>query len=211
VSIAVILGGCVWWYYAQARHEQHQSINRMGTNPYNKHLIDSSIQLLQHGDVVVRTGNDITSEMFKQANQTDKTYSHCGIVMIEDGKPYVYHCIGGEDNPDEVLRRDSIQFWVSPANNTGFGILRYRFSPSQLDSFCNITKTYYSQQKKFDMDFDLQNDDKLYCAELLYIAINKALNKPAIQTTQAVGYNYVAIDNITRNAYCQMICEVKYK
>ncbi|OSZ82126.1 hypothetical protein CAP35_02330 [Chitinophagaceae bacterium IBVUCB1] len=210
-SLAFLLGGVAVWYYAFALPKHHHTVHSMAANPYNKHLIDSAAQFLQHGDVVVRTGNDMTSEMFRQANQTDKTYSHCGIVMIEEGKPYVYHCIGGEDNPNEVLRRDSLSFWASPRNNYGFGIVRYRFTPTQLDSFCAIAKHYYQQKKKFDLDFDLQSDDKLYCAELLYIAINRSMGKPVIQTTQAMGHDYAAIDNITHNAYCQMICEVRYK
>ena len=211
VSAALLAAGTAFWYYNATGRQDEHTIAAMATNPYNLHLIDSCETLLQNGDIVVRTGNDMTSEMFRKANRKDKTYSHCGIVLIEDGKPYIYHSIGGEDNPDEVLRRDNIQAWASPLHNSGIGILRYSFTPAQLDSLARITHRYYNQHKKFDLQFDISNDDKLYCAELLYQAINKSLGKAVIQPTQWMGYTYVAVDDITHNNYCEWICQVRFK
>lgn len=211
VSAALLAVGAALWYYKTAGKRDVHSIAAMAANPYNLHLIDSCEALLQNGDIVVRTGNDMTSEMFREANRKDKTYSHCGIVLVEDGKPYIYHSIGGEDNPNEVLRRDNIQTWASPKHNTGMGILRYRFTPPQIDSLAAITHGYYNEYKKFDMQFDISNDDELYCAELLYQAINKSLGKAVIQPTKWMGYTYVAVDDITHNNYCEWICQVRYK
>lgn len=190
----------------------YTSLKEIASNPANISAIDSGIHILQQGDIVVRTGNDFTSTMFCKMNQTDKTYSHCGIVMLENGYPYVYHSIGGEDNPNEVLRRDSASFWFSPAHNTGFGILRFSFTQPQADSLKQITLRYYHARKKFDMDFDLKDDNKLYCAELVYKAMNYAMNDTAfIQPSYWMGKEYVAVDNITLNSHAHLICQVKYK
>lgn len=207
----MLIAAIGFWYYQATGKAHENTIEAMAANPYNLHLIDSCKNLLQNGDIVVRTGNDMTSEMFREANSKDKTYSHCGIVLIEDGQPYIYHSIGGEDNPDEILRRDNMRTWASPLHNSGFGILRYRFTPAQVDSLAAITRGYYNQHKKFDMQFDITNDDKLYCAELLYQAINKSLKKAVIKPTQRLGYTYVAIDDITQNSYCDWICQVRFK
>lgn len=210
-ALPLIAGIVIWYYVAKGSNIVSGSITALAGNPYNKMLIDSGAVLLRHGDIIVRTGNDMTSEMFRTANQKDKTYSHCGVVLIENCKPMIYHCIGGEDNPDEVMRIDSLSQWVSPLHNTGFGIVRYRFTASQLDSLTYIIKGYYNQQKKFDMQFDITNDERLYCAELLYQSINKATNARYIEPTQWLGYRYVAVDDITQNPYCYWICQVKYK
>lgn len=207
----MLIAGIGFWYYQATGKAHENTIAAMAVNPYNLNLIDSCKSLLQNGDIIVRTGNDMTSEMFREANSKDKTYSHCGIVLIEEGQPYIYHSIGGEDNLNEVLRRDDIQTWASPLHNSGIGILRYRFTPAQIDSLAAITRGYYNQHKKFDMQFDITNDDKLYCAELLYLAINKSLRKAVIQPTKRMGYTYVAVDDITQNSYCEWICQVRYK
>ncbi len=62
--------------------------------------------------MVLRTGNDFTSESLRQLSFTDKTYSHCGIASIENDSIFIYHALGGEWNPDEKLRRDPIELFL---------------------------------------------------------------------------------------------------
>lgn len=174
--------------------------------------VDSSAALLRSGDLVVRTGNDGTSYLLAQLNQKDKTYSHCGIVMVEDGYPFVYHSIGGEDNPDEELRRDSANFWFSPQNNLGFGIARYDLTAAQVDSLGIVVRQYYRQRKKFDMDFDLESEDRFYCAEFIYRSLTSAVNDPAfIQTTVSNGHRFVGVDDLFLTPHARLICQIRFK
>jgi hypothetical protein len=185
---------------------------KRSANPYNKQLVDSGVRTLRTGDLVVRTGADITSYIFSQLNHEDKTYSHCGIVIIENGYPFIYHSIGGEDNPDQVLRRDSASFWFSPANNLGFGVVRYTISNHQVDAITSVTRQIYKEKRKFDMDFDLNTDDRLYCAEFAYKAINMALKDPQyIKPITLLGYTFVGIDNLFLNKHAQLICQLRFK
>jgi hypothetical protein len=189
----------------------YSTISRQA-NPVNYIAIDSSLQYLQSGDIVVRTGSDVTSYMLSQFNQLDKTYSHCGVVIIENGYPFVYHSIGGEDNPDAKIRRDSIKQFFSPANNLGFGIARLRISEQQSLKLQQIVKQYYSEKRMFDMSFDLNTDDRLYCAEFVYKAVNQAVaDNKFLKPVTMFGYTYVAIDNIVRNEHISLICQVRFK
>ncbi len=154
----------------------------------------------------------MTSNVLRQLNRNNKTYSHCGIVLVENGYPFVYHCIGGEDNPDERLRRDSAQRFFSPISNLGFGIVRFNFTKEEITNLTTITRAYYQQRPKFDMDFDLTTDDKLYCAEFLYKAIRQATNDTSyISLTHFMGRTYVGVDNLFENPHVKRICEIRYK
>src|SRR6185437_5283891 len=141
---------------------------KRSNNNLNNKTVDSSVRLLRSGDLVVRTGTGVSSYMLCTMNQYDKTYSHCGIVAIENGYPFVYHSIGGEDNPDARVRRDSANFFFSPYNNMGFGIARYDLNEAEVNKLLQKARQYYIERRKFDMDFDLKTDDRLYCAELVY-------------------------------------------
>jgi hypothetical protein len=181
-------------------------------NAYNRHLVDSAIHLLKTGDLVLRTGADVTSYIFTQFNQTDKTYSHCGLVIVENGYPFIYHSIGGEDNPDEKLRRDSASFWFSPANNLGFGIARFSFNSSQMAALQGIVYQYFKEQRRFDMDFDLSTNDRLYCAEFVYKALNQAVKDSTfIRPVSKLGKTFVAVDNLFLNGHAQLVCQVRFK
>jgi hypothetical protein len=185
---------------------------KRASNPYNQLLVDSGIRMLRTGDLVVRMGADMTSYMFSQINQTDKSYSHCGLVVVENGKPYIYHSIGGEDNPDQILKKDSAAFWFSPSNNLGFGIVRYSIDKAAIDSLTSVVLGMYNEKRKFDMDFDLKTDDRLYCAEFVYKALNQVVNDSEyIKPVTVLGYTFVGVDNLFLHEQAKLICQLRFK
>ena len=126
--------------------------------------------LIKSGDVVTRRGSDFTSECLRQINTRDKTWSHCGIASVEHDSVFVYHALGGEFNPDETIRRDYIMVFADPANNRGIGIYRQELDKTQTTQLLSITQKLYNKKTKFDMDFDLKTDERMYCAEFVYKA-----------------------------------------
>jgi len=178
----------------------------------NKHAVDSAVSMLRSGYIVLRSGRGADSKLLMQMNRKDQTYSHCGIVMIENGYPFVYHSIGGEDNPDERLRRDSAKFFFSPLHNSGLAIVRYDYNEDKVNELRAIVRQYYRQRPKFDMKFDLKTDDKLYCAEFVYKAVNKATHDNTyIGTTSVLGCTFVGIDDLFVNTHAHVIWKTEFK
>ncbi len=174
-------------------------------------LRDSCKQFLQNGCIVLRTGNDAISSMFAQLNKTDRTFSHCGIAFQEEGQWYVYHSIGGEDNPDAKLRRDHYEKFVSRNHNLGFGICKYPLKPQEIEQLNRIVLEFYHQEIPFDMDFSLKSNNRFYCAEMVYKSFHKALQVDTFfQTTKHAGFEYVSTDNLFVNEKASMLCHVIY-
>ena len=202
----------MWYHMNQVKQQEQVQSTKRVSNPWNRQMIDSAITLLKNGDLVVRTGSDVTSYMLRQMNMQDKTYSHCGLVQVEDGYPFVYHSIGGEDNPDEVLRRDSASFFFSPRHNSGFGIMRYPLDAEKLTRLSGIVSGYYRQHKKFDMDFDLGTDDRFYCAEFVYKVINQTMaDSNYLKPVTFKGFKFVAVDNLFRNEHASPVWQIEFK
>ena len=184
----------------------------LAANIFNKHVVDSAVSLLQSGYIVVRMGLGADSKLLAALNSRDKTFSHCGIVMMENGYPFVYHSIGGEDNPDERLRRDSAHFFFSPLRNTEIGISHYAFDTGDINELRRVVTDYYKIRPRFDMKFDLQTDDKLYCSEFIYKAVNKAMKDTGyIKTSARMTGRFVGIDDIFTNEHANIIWQIKFK
>lgn len=174
-------------------------------------IISSGLLMLQSGDIVLRSGMGPDSYILSQFNQKDKTYSHCGIVMIENGHPFVYHSIGGEDNPDERLRRDSVELFFTPRYCSGVAIVRYDYDSAHIGQLHNVVTDYYAQRPRFDMQFDLSTDSTLYCAEFVYKALNKAMHDTMyIKASTGLGRRYVAVDDLFINSHCRIVWKVAY-
>jgi hypothetical protein len=166
---------------------------------------------LQDGDIILRTGNDVISSLFAQLNQTDKTFSHCGIAFCEEGKWMVYHSIGGEDNPDEKLRKDPFEKFIGSDHNLGYAVCRYPLTGKQSEKLQVTISDFFIRQVPFDMKFDLHSDDRLYCAEMVYKAFNKALDTSNFfKTTVHKGFEYVSTDNIFINNKALILCHIVY-
>lgn len=207
IFLLAALTGCVDEGSEQLKHQAQRQ-----DNPENFKVIDSAMKFLQNGDIALRTGADVISEMLRGMNQHDKTYSHCGIVMIENGYPFVYHSIGGEDNPDAQLQRDSASRFFSPVSNERLGIARLSLTKLQIDSLYGIVKRYFVAGTPFDMDFDLSTNNKLYCAEFVYKSVEEAIGDTGyFRTSEVLNRRYVAVDNITDKKHAKMICDVQYK
>ena len=209
LSTLAVMNG---FHNRQVKIQTANPVSRQNTDRYNKRLVDSAVSLLKSGFIVLRTGMGADSYLLAQMNRKDKTYSHCGIVMIEHGYPFVYHSIGGEDNPDERLRRDSAGFFFSPLHNEGLAVVSYDYDADKVNELKQVVGQYYKDRPKFDMKFDLKTDDKLYCSEFVYKAVNKAMNDPMyIRTTSVLGCTFVGIDDLFVNAHAHIIWKTKFK
>lgn len=173
---------------------------------------DSVINLLHTGDVVLRSGRGPDSYLLMKLNQKDRTWSHCGIVIVENGYPFVYHSIGGEDNPAMTLRRDSAALFFTTRYNYGIGVVRYDCDSSHCERLTEVVHDYYRRAPLFDMSFDLATADKLYCSEFVYRALTQAMADTAyIPTSFAMGKKYVGVDDLFLNQHARLICKVRYK
>lgn len=181
-------------------------------NPLNYTMIDSVRRLLRDGDIVLRTGADMTSIMLRGMNQRDKSFSHCGIVCIENGYPFVYHSLGGEDNPDARLRRDSAVWFFSPATNERLGVARLDLDSGQLQRLGVVARRYFNAGIPFDMDFDLGTDDRFYCAEFVLKSVQEAVaDTRYFRHSKAMNREYVGVDNITDPAHARIVCDLRFR
>ena len=195
--------------------EQKQTDSLMEAKGTKKRLstkgIDEVKRMLHDGDIVLRTGNDVISSLFAQLNKTNKTYSHCGIAFSENGQWFVYHSIGGEDNPDEKLRKDPFEKFVASNHNTGYAVCRYPMSSIESEKLLLTVTDFYDLHIPFDMQFDLKSDDRIYGAEMVYKEFNIALDTSGFFTTTIHrGFEYVSTDNIFVNNNARILCRIVY-
>jgi hypothetical protein len=174
-------------------------------------LITSSIpdSLFNSGDLIFRDGRGYISNAFRKLSRTDPRYSHAGIIHRENGKVYVYHLIGGEDNKNNKMKKDDLDDFINPLQANSFGIYRCDLDGNKIDSIASI---YFKQQIVFDADFNLSTDDKMYCTEFLYKILTKVSGKENyLPLTVLPGMKYVACDNIYLSSHSKNIYSLNYE
>ncbi len=194
------------------RTKVDNSSNRGSNLALNAKAASALISKLQNGDVIIRRGRGPISDLLARLNLKDQSWSHCGIVLIENGYPFVYHSIGGEDNPDERLRKDSAVFFCNATNNSAVAIVRYQTDTGCSRIISGIVREWYRKRPKFDMDFLLETDDKLYCSEFIYKALVRATGDTLfIPKSYGHGRLFIGIDDLFLNPHARLVAKVNYK
>ncbi len=133
---------------------------------------------LKRGDLVMRKGRDAISQILADLNPKERRYSHCGMVEIIDTKIYVYN-INPEskfDIKDDTIRLEPIDSFLSESINKEIGVYRFNLTEKEIDSTYKIFKEFQLKKARFDMKFNMADDENLYCSELIVKSIEKATN-----------------------------------
>ncbi len=154
----------------------------------NYRLIRSLKDSIQSGDMIFRNGMDEVSRAARSFNRKDTSFSHCGILMIENDSIFVYHALGGSYNPSQRLMRQALDSFCNPAENNAIAVYRFPLKPSQHQKLQETVSAYYRAGLRFDLYFDYKSDDKMYCAEFVFKSLNRAVDNALT--------SYVRIDTI---------------
>lgn len=180
---------------------------------YNAYLqVATAARQIETGDIITRTGNDFTSEGLRLLNQRDKTYSHCGIACLENDSIFVYHALGGEWNPDGKLRRDLLSVFADPLSNKRLGVFTFHPSGLKKTALKETVQELHHRGIPFDMDFDLNTDEKMYCAEFVYKSLRSAWGDSMnIHPSELKQFKFIGVDDIILHPACNRKVEIVYK
>jgi hypothetical protein len=185
--------------------------------------------LLKDGDLVLRLNHDPSSRFIKEFNRHDKSYSHAGIVFFENGYPYIFHAISGDESPNGKLKKDSLVKFCNPGKNIAFAIYRYNLNPEETKKAKSLVYDWFSKGVRFDHSFNLKSDDRMYCSEMVSKALMRANKRILIEPTNLTAteatffsaythlpYDYtsklqlVSIDALYINPNCHLVKEYRY-
>lgn len=205
-QFGVLLSIGLFFFSCREGNDPHQEVFKIQRN---KVIVDSCVELLRTGDLVLRLGNGPISSMIVNANTEDKEYSHCGMVVVENGCPFVYHIL--DNGKDNAMQRDSATHWYNPQHNLRIGAYRYQLDTTEVNAIIADIKVQYNRGKAFDLDFDLNSEDKYYCSEFIYKCINHALaDSIFIQPTVVDGHTYIALDDLYLNTKAKPVCRIRF-
>ena len=159
-------------------HEAVQPVaakHQATTTEQIQHNIDSLKTMATDGDLVVRMNDNLISYAVKSLNETDKSFSHSGIIITLDHEKMVCSIEPGNKGADTV-RFEPIDSFINPQHNLACGLFRYNLSDAERALFLGKLIKYHESKTRFDMRYDLTTDHYIYCTEMIYKSLKKATN-----------------------------------
>lgn len=202
---------------------------------YNANERKTALKMIQKGDLILRLGNDVVSQLLADLNPTDRSYSHCGIVTYINSVPHIYNINpkSSKTAQDDTIRLERVDSFISNQYNKAFAIYRFNITPQATDSILQAIQYYQSLKPHFDIRFNYADDSNMYCSELVAKAIRKAnittINIPNayMEESKVIGvrryfqlmneqvdlrkYPIITLDNLYLHGNATKVYSAKYK
>lgn len=128
---------------------------------------------IRSGDVVFIRGKSIRSAVVRLLEGSSRAYSHVGLVVLENGRPFIIHADPAPDVTSDRVVKEPWDVVISPKRITAATILRVA-DPSAADRLgiqaSTVAQQFWRDALPFDHEFDLTTPQKLYCTELVWRA-----------------------------------------
>jgi uncharacterized protein YycO len=124
-------------------------------------IANNDFSHFKDGDMIFQTSQSEQCEAVRIA--TNSKFSHCGLIYIINGKPYVYEAV-------QPVKTTPLEEWITHGKNDDYVVKRLKNAATVLD------KTTIKKMKEYgktfnNKDYDLYfewTDDKIYCSELVW-------------------------------------------
>jgi uncharacterized protein YycO len=158
---------------------------------------DKIFSFLNDGDIICRLGDRIWSIYFKELSPNDKRFSHLGIVRIRNNTISVINAEGLTKEKKDFVNEVSLKEFLKCAQKIGI----YRLKNIEGKTVSDTALEFIGIP--FDWQFDMEDDSKLYCSELLFVILKKIepniiLNKVFIKE---MGKNIIPLDICSQSEY----------
>ena len=127
-----------------------------------------TVPAVKDGDVIFHTSQSSQSIAIQRA--TESQYSHMGLIVHRDGKPFVFEAV-------TTVRLTPLDQWIARGTGHHFVVKRLRnaktvLTPAGLERLHAVARRFAG--RPYDLTFGWA-DDRIYCSELVWKAYDRAL------------------------------------
>ncbi len=160
--------------------------------------------LLKPGDIILRRGYGLVSRMI--ATKLDGKYalSHCGVVVQVNNELHVVHCLSSDYSEIDGVQTHELQAFVKQSRPGSLVVNRLNDSTLH-QPFVQAVMRYLHEGRKFDHDFDIFENEKIYCTELVWLALKDAANLDVYEGLYETDHGWYSFDALFNAAHFSTI------
>lgn len=143
------------------------------------------------GDLIFRRGNGFVSDFAAKMSRSDKSFSHVGIILVENGV-YVIHSQDDKSKKFDGVVKERLQGFIAQARR--YSVFRLNLSQKNIEQIVSKAKSLIGT--KFDIFFNLDDNSRLYCTEFVYMVLKDFIN---IKIYRINNMNILPVDSLYFN------------
>jgi len=161
------------------------------------HDPDELLKVVKDGDIICRLGDRFWSGLFRDVSEVDRRYSHVGIISINGDRVTVIHAEGTTETGKDFVKEEKLEDFIKIARTIGI----YRINNIDGFQISNLAINYLGVP--FDWQFDMHDDSKLYCTELLYVILKQVMPELKLSTVyiREIDKEIIPLESVSNSEY----------
>jgi len=127
---------------------------------------ENTLPSFHNGDIILRKGSNLVSDLIAGNFQDCEDMSHCGIILVDPSGSFVVHTISGAISAQDGIRKEPIDSFIQNADNHKVIVLRSN-SITDAALIRSECERLLRQKIGFDHEFDADDHSTVYCSELV--------------------------------------------
>lgn len=154
-------------------------------------------------DLALRLGRSIESDLIARGGESDNRYSHIGLLIESDSGMIVVDIEPSTDKESEQIKAQSVGDFFNHEKAIAGAIMRHNgLDSTQINTLKNKAIELLNSSITFDHDYQLSDNSKMYCTELievLFNAINISLSENRNRTLPLAKEPVIMPSDISQN------------
>lgn len=170
-------------------------------------LRDEELEIIQEGDIILRWGFGLVSDMIVKTLREELSVSHCAIVVNDSIEGFkVIHTVSQSLSDFDGIQIQNLNTFVKNSKANSILVVRFKNADERTAKLIAQKARYYFQQKiPFDHSFDLDNENEFFCTELIWRIILDVFNIDIFENKKNTIKDYLKFSNFYDSDYFDVI------
>lgn len=170
--VFLFLGLSVWLF---VHIYNYRTDKEQDQNTYS--LTKEEIAKIKDGDIILRYGFGLVSDIIVEQLKEEFDVSHCAILCKDDTNITVIHSVSSTLSDIDGVQSQDLKSFVHESHKNSIIIVRYKPKIDKDNPYISKrAKDYLNKQIGFDNAFNINDSSQFYCSELLWKVILNEYN-----------------------------------
>ncbi|MFZ4399049.1 MAG: YiiX/YebB-like N1pC/P60 family cysteine hydrolase [Bacteroidales bacterium] len=148
-------------------------------------LTNEEINLIQNGDIILRHGYGLASDIIVKTLNEKYDISHCAIICKNGNQINVIHSVSQSLSDFDGLQSQTLKRFICDSKENSIIVVRFKNQKNNGNEVLAKRAAYYLSKKlPFDNDFNLNDSSRIYCTELIWRVIKDGYNLDILKNQQ---------------------------
>lgn len=165
---------------------------------------------LKQGDIILRYGKGLASDLIVRLLNEERKISHCGILSRDPDSSFrVIHSVSSSISDADGMQETELSSFLAESVDSSIMVVRYEGRSDSLppSRIAKRAEHYLRRELPFDPEFDLKDSGAIYCSELIERSVQDVFDRSLMSGFTERPYGNLRFDVFWRSEQLRTVID----